>query len=104
MAFISNIKASFATDAAVEAERDRGDLVQTLLLVAGFAVATLLAVNWLSSALLNKAADASQCIEGSNTYKTSDSAAECQSADHASKKSFKKDDGYTGRFGSGSGS
>lgn len=99
MAFISNIKASFATDAALEAERDRGDLVQTLLLVAGFAVATLLAVNWLSTALLNKAADASQCIEGSNTYNSSKSSSNCQSAKHAKDNSFKKDKGYTGRFG-----
>lgn len=102
MAFISNIKASFATDAALEAERDRGDLVQTLLLVAGFAVATLLAVNWLSTALLNKAADASQCIEGSNTYTSGNSASNCESVNHAKQgdNSFKKDGGYTGRFGS----
>jgi len=98
MAFISNIKASFATDAAVEAERDRGDLVQTLLLVAGFAVATLLAVNWLSTAMLNKAADASQCIQGSNTYNTASASDNCQSANHADKKDFKDDAGYKGRF------
>lgn len=99
MAFISNIKASFATDAAVDAERDRGDLVQTLLLVAGFAVATLLAVNWLSSSLLNKAADAAECIEGSNTYNSSNSASKCQKANHAKDNSFKKDTGYSKRFG-----
>lgn len=98
MAFISNIKASFATDAAVDAERDRGDLVQTLLLVAGFAVATLLAVNWLSTALLNKAADSASCIQGSNTYNTAEASENCQSVDHASKKDFKDDAGYKGRF------
>lgn len=101
MAFISNIKASFATDAAVDAERDRGDLVQTLLLVAGFAVATLLAVNWLSSSLLNKAADAASCIEDSNTYSKSSAEQTCETVDHASKgdSSFKKDKGYKNRFG-----
>lgn len=100
MSFIKNIKSSFAADAALEAERDRGDLVQTLILVAGFAVASLLAVNWLSSALLNKAADAAQCIEGSNTYAAaSTSATNCgANASHAKKKSFKTDTGYTKRF------
>lgn len=100
MAFISNIKASFATDAAVDAERDRGDLVQTLLLVAGFAVATLLAVNWLSTSLLNKAADAASCIEDSNTYQSDKGGENCETVDHgAGDNSFKKDKGYTGRFG-----
>lgn len=103
MAFISNIKASFATDAAVDAERDRGDLVQTLLLVAGFAVATLLAVNWLSTSLLNKAADAASCIEGSNTYKSDKGGDNCESVNHAEDNSFTEDKGYSGRFGSGSG-
>ena len=100
MSFIKNIKSSFAADAALEAERDRGDLVQTLILVAGFAVASLLAVNWLSTALLNKAADAAQCIEGSNTYAVASvSATECGAGkSHAKVNSFKKDVGYDKRF------
>lgn len=98
MSFIDNIKSAFATSATVESERDRADLVQTVLLVAGFAIATLLAVNWLGTAILNKTADAAQCIEGSNSYNTSNSATNCASVDHSKDNSFKNDGGYKGRF------
>lgn len=99
MKFFSNIKEAFATDAVVDTERDRGSLVETLLLIAGFAIATILAVNWLSTALLNKAADISECIEGANTFNSADSTATCEGADHAGQDSFKDDEGYKGRFG-----
>ena len=100
MKFIGNIKAAFAKNADTQ-DRDRGDLVQTIIITAGFAVAGFLLVNWISTALLNKGADIAQCIEGSNTYNTAGASANCQSANHASKagKSFKSDSVYQGRFG-----
>ena len=98
MTFINNIKESFAADAVTEIDRDRGDLVQTLILTAGFAIAALTLVNWFSTAILNKAADTATCIEGSNTYKSSNSAEICKNTDHSKDNSFKKDGAYKGRF------
>lgn len=101
MKFVNNIKTSFANTATAEANNDRADLVQTVLLIAGFAIAALVLVNWLSTAILNKAADAAQCIEGSNSYASGDSAKNCEEADHADSNSFTEDSAYGDRFGSG---
>lgn len=98
MVFIKNITSAFASQEVAEVENDRADLVQTVLLIAGFAIAALAVVNWLSSAILNKAADASQCIEGSNTYNSAASSKNCEDANHSSKNSFKTDSAYQGRY------
>lgn len=98
MKFINNVKATFAS---TEVSNDRADLVQTVLLIAGFAVAALILVNWLSTAILNKAADAAECIEGSNTYggKADESAKKCKAANHSNGDgSFTNDDSYKGRY------
>lgn len=95
--FISNIKGLYATQ---EQELDRGDLVQTILIVAAFAVATILVVGWLTTALINKGADVAQCIEGANTFEAAGEAENnCKTADHSKDNSYKDTDGYTGRFG-----
>lgn len=83
-----------------DGQADSGDLVQTVLLVAGFAIAAILVVTWLSAAILNKGADAANCIEKSNTYNngaSTTSQAECnkQTADT---QSFKNDEGYKSRY------
>ena len=98
MKFINNIRAAFAKNAN-DADLDRGDLVQTIIITAGFAVAGFLLVNWISTAILNKGADIAACIEGANTYNSNQAAANCQSQNHASTNSFKEDSGYKGRFG-----
>lgn len=95
MKFINNVKSTFAS---TEVSNDRADLVQTVLLIAGFAVAALILVNWLSSAILNKAADAASCIEGSNSYNNEASAKNCEETSHSDEKSFKDDKAYTDRF------
>lgn len=95
MNFIKNVKTTFVS---TEVSDDRADLVQTVLLIAGFAIAALVLVNWLSSAILNKAADAASCIEGSNSYNNEASATNCETADHSKTKSFKKDKAYEDRF------
>lgn len=97
MNFMHNIKAAYAAD--TRDELDRGDIVQTILLIAGFAIVTILAVNWISTAVLNKGADISQCIEGANTYNAGGAGKNCQDANHAKDNSFKKDEGYKGRYG-----
>ena len=43
MKFFNNISDVYATGAQFD---DRGDVVQTVLLIAGFAIVTLLVVNW----------------------------------------------------------
>ena len=92
---IHNIKAAYAS--AGESD-DRGDLVSTLIITAGFAIAAILFVNWISTAVTNKAADSAACIEGSNTYAAASSEETCKSSDHSKTNSFTKDSGYQSRY------
>lgn len=62
MTFINNIKGAFAS----ETPADRGSLVETVLLVAGFAVVAILVVSWIGSAIAGQAANVSACIAGAN--------------------------------------
>lgn len=96
MKFMQNIKAAYAADA--REEMDRGDIVQTILLIAGFAIVTILAVNWIGTAILNKGADVAQCVEGANSYNAQASGTNCETANHAANNSFKNDSGYKGRY------
>lgn len=98
MTFVNNIKAAFDSSADVRT-RDSGELVSTIIMIAGFAIMSLLAVNWLSTAVLSKAADVSKCIEGANTSSTAAvtaAKAACQN-DAGGLKSFEVDTSYTGR-------
>lgn len=97
MKFVNNIKESFASTAVADAHNDRADLVQTVLLIAGFAIAALVLVNWLSTAILNQASDAAKCIEDANTYTKSSSLTACKNGD-TTNKSYQKDTSYTGRY------
>ena len=96
---IHNIKAAYA--GAGESD-DGGDLVSTLIITAGFAIAAILFVNWISTAVTNKAADTAACVEGSNTYKASPAGEEkvCESpTNHGTSNSFTNDHGYLSRYG-----
>lgn len=96
--FIDNIKSAFDTVAHDE-KRDAGELVSFILTIAGFAIVALLAVNWLGTAVLNKAADVGACIEGSNTYtQTSSANGTACAKGTGGMKSFKDDAGYKGRI------
>jgi hypothetical protein len=98
MTFVSNVKAAF-DNSADEKDRDSGELVSTIITTAGFAVMGLLAVNWLSTAVLSKAADVGTCIEASNSYSKTTlgaSATACQNG-KGGVTSFKSDTSYTGR-------
>lgn len=102
MKFVNNIKESFASTAVADAHNDRADLVQTVLLVAGFAIAALVLVNWLSTAILNQGANAAACIEGANNYTKSSaqtSADKCVKGDAKAKANgYAKDKTYTDRY------
>jgi hypothetical protein len=99
--FASNIKSAFERNAD-ENELDRGNLVETILIIAGLAVVAILVINWIGTAIINKGADIAACIEGSNTFeKAGASEKNCSDQNHAGEgdNSFTKSDGYTGRFG-----
>lgn len=98
MTFVNNIKAAF-DNSADEKTRDSGELVSTIIMIAGFAIMSLLAVNWLSTAVLNKAADVGSCIEGANTSSTAAATASKTACANGAGglKSFKTDTGYIGR-------
>ena len=98
MTFVKNIKAAFDSSAD-EKTRDSGELVSTIIMIAGFAVMSLLAVNWLSTAVLSKAADVGTCIEGANTATAAAQTASQSACANKSGglKSFTADTGYSGR-------
>ena len=62
MSFINNITGAFASDEIA----DQGSLVETVLLIAGFAVCAILVVTWIGSAIAGQAANVSACIANAN--------------------------------------
>lgn len=100
MNFVSNMRTAFAQTTSDELSRDRGDLVQTIIITAGFAIAGFLLVNWLSTAILNKGAEIANCIEGSSSFSTAAANTEnCQTThEDMGSESFKDDDGFKDRF------
>lgn len=96
--FMSNVNAAFGTAGSTES-RDSGEIVSLVLTIAGFAVIAILAVNWLGTAVLSKAADAAMCIEKSGSYSNtaaSQAKKNCETGAGATK-SFTTDDGYKQR-------
>ena len=95
---IDSLKARIA-DRRHDGEADRADVVQTVILIAGFVIVAILVVTWLGTAILNKGVDAGKCIEGSSTY-TSNTAANNNacSGGTSNSNSFTKDSGYTSRY------
>lgn len=92
---LENIKTAYGADAETS---DRGDIVQTILIVAGFALVTILAINWIGTTILNKGADVAECIEGSNTY-NNDSGEACTSNKNSKDKSVTKEKTFKDRYG-----
>lgn len=98
--FLTNIKKGY--DVTDTENLDSADIVQTILIIAAFAVVVIIATGWIGTAVLNKGADVATCIEGSTTFKKGDKGYEnCAKTDHASvgNNSFKKDSTYKDRFG-----
>ncbi len=69
MTFFKNISGAFSS----EASADRGSTVETVLLIAGFAVIAILVVSWVGGAIAGQAANTAACIaSGSTTTCASD--------------------------------
>lgn len=100
MKFINNMRSAFAAEVDTT-NKDRGDLVQTVIIVAGFALAGFLLVNFLSTAILNKGVDIARCIENSNGTQTDAANLDACKGGHAQDgdNSFEKSDGFKNRFG-----
>jgi hypothetical protein len=75
MSFINNIKGAFASDESA----DRGSLVETVLLIAGFAVVAILVVTWIGNAIAGQAANVSSCIANANASTVSSTNTTCTS-------------------------
>lgn len=73
MSFINNIKGAFASDEAA----DRGSLVETVLIIAGFAVVAILVVTWIGNAIAGQAANVSACIANANASNISSTNSTC---------------------------
>jgi len=81
MSFLNNIRAAFASDALA----DQGSLVETVLLIAGFAVVAILVVSWIGSAISGQAANVSACIANANASTVSTTNSTCTADTHGVK-------------------
>lgn len=73
-------------------EDDKGDLVQTIIIIAGFAVAAVVIIGALSSTLMHKGQATAECIAGSSTFQTGTAAkTNCKTADDDAKTNADKD-------------
>src|SRR5699024_7923696 len=67
-------------------EDDKGDLVQTIIIIAGFAVAAVVIIGALSSTLMHKGQATAECIAGSSSFTTGTEArTNCKTADDTAK-------------------
>ena len=75
MTFITNLSEAFASDS----HEDRGSLVETVLIIAGFAVVAILVVTWIGGAIAGQAANVSACIANANSANVSSLNGTCTS-------------------------
>ena len=94
---IKNLRELYVRDD--EVLDDGASLVETILIIAIFAIAIIVVGGWLVTALMNTGADVAECIEGANTTDTKAAAANCKKNKHAKDNSFKKEDSYRDRYG-----
>lgn len=96
---INNIKSVFA---GAPVETDRGTIVETVLLIAVFAIAALLVGNWISTAVINAGAGTAQCIQDATgrMFSGDDIADDCatDAASLADANDFRDSDGWNNRF------
>jgi len=59
--FLKNIHDVFLNSQEAEG-KDRGDLVQMIIIVAGFAIAAIAIVGWITTALYGVGADTARCV------------------------------------------
>lgn len=79
---------------------DDGDLVQNIIIIAGFAVAAIVIVGAITSTLLNKGEAVADCIAGANSFQSGSIARdECKSADDAAEGASRT--AIDGNFGTG---
>ena len=79
-------------------EDDKGDLVQTIIIIAGFAVAAVVIIGALSSTLMHKGQAAAECISGGTSFTTGSAAKDnCKKADDKATSDANED--ITGNFG-----
>ena len=59
--FLKNIHSVLLSSQEIE-DKDRGDLVQMIIIVAGFAIAAIAIVGWITTALFGVGADSAKCL------------------------------------------
>lgn len=79
---------------------DDGDLVQNIIIIAGFAVAAIVIVGAITSTLLNKGEAVANCIAGANSFESgAESRDDCKAADDTAE--GKSNTAIQGNFGTG---
>lgn len=79
-------------------EEDKGDLVQTIIIIAGFAVAAIVIIGGITSTLMNKGEAVAGCISDSNSFVAGDEAKKnCKAKDKKAQEESGED--ITNNFG-----
>lgn len=97
---LSNIRNAYSEPADFNPDGGATFLIQAIFIISGFAVVSILAVNWIGTSILNKGADVATCLEAVDVYDSADEpvAGDCDEIDHAADHSFTNDAGYTARY------
>ena len=101
MNFFNNLKTVFANTEKGSTHEDTGDLVQTVLITAGFAVTAVLVIAWYASSITAQGARMSDCISGGGSIDNSHTNAveNCDNNKLAEKAAEENDKEYQKRFG-----
>ena len=94
--FISNVKNVLGPN---KTGSDKGGVVDTIIMVAGFALLAVGVLSFIVPAILNSGADTADCIESASSMTAEQTEKKCKSGEHTKKNSFKKGDSYKSRYG-----
>lgn len=101
MIFLKNIKIVFKSIKESNENEDTADLVQTVLITAGFAVTAVLIIAWYGSTIAAQGARMSDCLSGGGAIDSShiESVENCDDNSLPEKAAEINDEEYQKRFG-----
>lgn len=100
MIFIKNIKNVFMQKVE-NSHIDSGDLVQTVLITAGFAVTAVLLIAWYGSSIAAQGVKTANCVSGGTVESTYiDAVGNCDDNTQPEEIAEQNDEDYQNRFGS----
>lgn len=101
MKFFNNLQTVFTNTEKGNQHEDSGDLVQTVLITAGFAVTAVLIIAWYANSIAAQGARMSDCLSGAGSVDNShvNAVENCDDNSLPEKAAEQNDEEYNKRFG-----